>query len=199
MLSLLPLGAQKPDHLLPSLTFRIASHNRLEPQLQIQHEWYKKSRQLLAHGLALDASEHHLERSYAMFHHAKPFSGFSVNNLDQARRFYRDTLGVEIDETPMGMLQLKIDDDTKVFVYEKSDHAPATFTILNFPVDNVEQAVDELTDKGVRFERYTEGDIKTDAKGIAQPGSGRGPRIAWFKDPAGNILSVLEDPTRRAD
>jgi hypothetical protein len=70
-----------------------------------------------------------------VFHHAKPFSGFSVNSLDQARSFYHDTLGVDIDETPMGMLQLKIDDDTKVFVYEKPDHAPATFTILNFPVE----------------------------------------------------------------
>lgn len=134
-----------------------------------------------------------------MFHHAKPFSGFSVNNLDTARRFYHDTLGVDIDDTPMGMLQLKIDDDTKVFVYEKPDHAPATFTVLNFPVDDVEQAVDELTDKGVRFETYKEGDIKTNEKGIARPGGGRGPRIAWFKDPAGNILSILEDPTRRAD
>ena len=134
-----------------------------------------------------------------MFHHAKPFSGFSVNSLDTARRFYHDTLGVEIEETPMGMLQLRIDDDTKVFVYEKPDHAPATFTILNFPVDDVEQAVDELTDKGVRFETYKDGDIKTNAKGIAHPGGGGGPKIAWFKDPAGNILSVLEDPTARAD
>jgi len=134
-----------------------------------------------------------------MFHHAKPFSGFSVNNLDQARRFYHDTLGVEIDDTPMGMLQLKIDEDTKVFVYEKRDHAPATFTILNFPVDNIEQAVDELTDKGVRFESYNEGDIKTNEKGIARPAGRWRPKIAWFKDPAGNILSILEDPTRRAD
>ena len=134
-----------------------------------------------------------------MFHHAKPFSGFAVNSLDQARTFYHDTLGVEIDETPMGMLQLKIDDDTNVFVYEKPDHTPATFTILNFPVDDVEEAVDELNDKGVRFETYKEGDIKTNEKGIAHPGGGNGPRIAWFKDPAGNILSVLEDPTRRAD
>jgi len=108
-------------------------------------------------------------------------------------------LGVDIDETPMGMLQLKIDDDTKVFVYEKPDHAPATFTILNFPVNDVEKAVDELADKGVRFERYKEGDIKTNEKGIARPGGGQGPKIAWFKDPAGNILSVLEDPTRRGD
>ena len=124
-----------------------------------------------------------------MFHHAKPFSGFSVNSLDQARSFYHDTLGVDIDETPMGMLQLKIDDDTKVFVYEKPDHAPATFTILNFPVDDVDRAVDTLAERGVRFEVYKEGDLKTDAKGVHRDG---GPKIAWFKDPAGNFLSVLE-------
>lgn len=134
-----------------------------------------------------------------MFHHDKPFSGFSVNNLDQARKFYHDTLGVEVDEAPMGMLKLKIDDDTDVFVYEKPNHTPASFTILNFPVDDVEEAVDELKDKGVRFETYKEGDIKTNEKGIASPGGGRAPKIAWFKDPAGNILSVLENPTGRAD
>src|SRR5690348_12235702 len=113
-----------------------------------------------------------------MFHHAKPFSGFSVNDLHQARRFYHDTLGIDVGDTPMGMLQLEIDDHTRVFVYEKRDHAPATFTILNFPVDDIEQAVDELSDKGVRFEAYNEGDIKTNEKGIAQPGAGRGPKIA---------------------
>jgi catechol 2,3-dioxygenase-like lactoylglutathione lyase family enzyme len=138
-------------------------------------------------------------RSCAMFHYAKPFSGFSVSSLDQARKFYHDKLGLEVDDTPMGMLQLKIDDDTKVFVYEKPNHEPATFTILNFPVDDIEQAVDELSDKGIRFETYTEGDIRTNEKGIARPGNGAGPKIAWFKDPAGNILSVLEDPTQRAD
>lgn len=134
-----------------------------------------------------------------MFRHDKPFSGFSVNSLAQARQFYHDTLGLEIADTPMGMLELKIDDDTKVFVYEKPNHTPATFTILNFPVDDIERAVDELSEKGVRFEIYKEGDIKTNEKGIAKPASGQGPRIAWFKDPAGNFLSVLEDPTRRAD
>ena len=134
-----------------------------------------------------------------MFNHAKPFSGFSVDSLDQARKFYHDTLGVDVADTPMGMLELKIDDDTKVFVYEKSNHEPATFTILNFPVDDIEQTVDELTDKGIHFEAYKEGDIKTNEKGIAKPASGQGPKIAWFKDPAGNILSVLEDPARRAD
>ena len=82
---------------------------------------------------------------------------------------------------------------------QKCSSMKSGITLLNFPVDDLEQAVDELTDKGVRFEAYKAGDIKTNEKGIAQPGGGRGPRIAWFKDPAGNILSVLEDPTRRSD
>jgi catechol 2,3-dioxygenase-like lactoylglutathione lyase family enzyme len=124
-----------------------------------------------------------------MFDHAKPFSGFSVNDLETARRFYHDTLGLEVTDAPMGALRLKIDGDTSVFVYEKPNHTPATFTILNFPVDDVEEAVDELTERGVRFEIYKEGELKTDARGIHREG---GPKIAWFKDPAGNFLSVLE-------
>ena len=124
-----------------------------------------------------------------MFSHAKPFSGFSVNDLKKAKTFYQDTLGLEVSEAPMGTLELAIDDDTKVLVYEKPNHTPATFTILNFPVDDVERTVDELTDRGVRFEVYKNGDLKTDAKGIHREG---GPKIAWFKDPAGNFLSVLE-------
>ena len=124
-----------------------------------------------------------------MFHHDKPFSGFSVNDLEKARKFYEDTLGLEVSEAPMGTLELSIDDETKVLVYEKPNHTPASFTILNFPVEDVDRAVDELTDRGVRFEIYKDGDLKTDAKGIH---SADGPRIAWFKDPAGNFLSVLE-------
>ena len=124
-----------------------------------------------------------------MFHHAKPFSGFAVNDLKKAREFYQDTLGLEVADAPMGTLELTIDDDTRVLVYEKPNHTPATFTILNFPVEDVDRAVDELTDRGVRFEIYKDGDLKTDAKGIH---STDGPRIAWFKDPAGNFLSVLE-------
>jgi catechol 2,3-dioxygenase-like lactoylglutathione lyase family enzyme len=124
-----------------------------------------------------------------MFNHAKPFSGFSVNDLKKARKFYQETLGLDVSEAPMHQLELRIDDDTKVFVYEKPNHTPATFTILNFPVDDIESAVDELTDRGVHFEVYKDGDLKTDEKGIARNG---GPKIAWFKDPAGNFLSVLE-------
>ena len=124
-----------------------------------------------------------------MFSHAKPFSGFSVNDLQEAKRFYHDTLGLDVSDAPMGTLELRIDDDTKVIVYEKTNHTPSTFTILNFPVDDIDTAVDELTDRGVRFEVYKDGELKTDPKGIHRDG---GPRIAWFKDPAGNFLSVLE-------
>jgi predicted enzyme related to lactoylglutathione lyase len=114
------------------------------------------------------------------------FSSFSVNDLQKAKRFYGQTLGLKISESEMG-LELH-PGDTDVFIYSKPNHAPATFTVLNFLVDDIEKAVDELQKKGVQFEHY-EGEIKTDEKGIHQNG---GPSIAWFKDPAGNILSVLE-------
>jgi len=123
-----------------------------------------------------------------MFKHTQAFSGFSVNDIQKAKEFYGDILGLEYSE-PMGQLQLHIAGGGEIFVYGKPNHTPATFTILNFPVDNVEKAVDELTGKGVKFEIYTEGQLKTDEKGIMR---GNGPTIAWFKDPAGNFLSVLE-------
>jgi catechol 2,3-dioxygenase-like lactoylglutathione lyase family enzyme len=127
-----------------------------------------------------------------MFKNSKAFSSFSVDDLEQAKAFYGQTLGLELSETPEG-LGLEISRGSKVFLYPKPNHEPATFTVLNFPVDNIEQAVDQLTKLGVRFESY-EGEIKTDEKGIFR-GADReqGPNIAWFKDPAGNILSVLED------
>ena len=124
-----------------------------------------------------------------MFKHAKPFSGFSVNDIEKARKFYRETLELDVADAPMDQLELRLDGDTRVFVYEKTDHVPATFTILNFPVDDVDGAVNQLKDKGVKFEVYTEGEIATDEKGVHRTG---GPKIAWFKDPAGNYLSVLE-------
>src|SRR5215469_15976973 len=124
-----------------------------------------------------------------MFKHAKPFSGFSVNDIEKARKFYRETLELDVADAPMDQLELRLDGDTRVFVYEKRDHVPATFTILNFPVDDVDGAVDQLKDKGVKFEVFKEGDIATDEKGVHRTG---GPKIAWFKDPAGNYLSVLE-------
>jgi predicted enzyme related to lactoylglutathione lyase len=117
------------------------------------------------------------------------FSGYSVDDIPKAKEFYGSTLGLEVSEIPeSGLLQMEIANNGKVLIYPKDNHQPATFTVLNFPVDDVEEVVDELTNRGVQFEHY-EGEIKTDAKGIARNG---GPMIAWFKDPAGNILSVLE-------
>lgn len=126
-----------------------------------------------------------------MFKETKAFSGFSVNDIQKARAFYGQTLGLEVSEVPEmgGLLNLHIAGGSNILVYAKPNHTPATFTILNFPVANIEQAVDELTRRGVCFETYNEGDLKTDEKGIFRGG---GPLIAWFKDPAGNILSVLE-------
>jgi catechol 2,3-dioxygenase-like lactoylglutathione lyase family enzyme len=127
-----------------------------------------------------------------MFKNTKAFSGFSVNDLQKAKQFYGQTLGLEVAEANDN-LELHIAGGNTIFVYSKPNHVPATFTILNFPVDKIDQAVDELTRRGVRFEMYNEPDLKTNAKGIAG-GGGNGPKIAWFKDPAGNILSVLQLP-----
>jgi len=123
-----------------------------------------------------------------MFKDTKAFSGFSVDDIPKAREFYEGTLGLEVSESN-GMLQLHIAGGNPVLVYPKGNHTPATFTILNFPVDDVEPVVDELIAKGVRFEHYDYPDMKTDEKGIMR---GWGPAIAWFTDPAGNILSVIE-------
>ena len=115
------------------------------------------------------------------------FSGFSVNDLAAAKRFYGEILGVEIEEVPQG-LRLKIGNG--ILVYPKRDHEPATYTVLNFPVDDIDEAVQNLKNKGIKFEQYP---ALTDHLGIARgTAAGRGPDIAWFKDPAGNILSVLE-------
>lgn len=124
-----------------------------------------------------------------MFENTKPFSSFSVNDIQRAKEFYGQTLGLEVKETPEG-LELRFPDKNVIFIYPKENHAPATFTILNFPVSNVDATVDELSKRGVRFEIYKEGELRTDEKGIYR---GEGPTIAWFKDPAGNFLSVLEE------
>jgi catechol 2,3-dioxygenase-like lactoylglutathione lyase family enzyme len=124
-----------------------------------------------------------------MLANSKAFSGFSVNDVSEARKFYEDTLGLRVSEDN-GMLTLHIAGGRDILVYPKDDHTPASFTILNFPVDNVESAVDELTRRGVRFERYPGMDADMDEKGIFRGG---GPLIAWFTDPAGNVLSVIED------
>lgn len=127
-----------------------------------------------------------------MFSDSKAFSSFSVDDIQKAKEFYSQTLGLQVSEEEEG-LALQIAGGGNVFIYPKRDHQPATFTLLNFPVANIEEAVDKLAGLGVRFESY-EGEMKTDGKGIFRGESrGEGPNIAWFKDPAGNILSVLED------
>jgi len=128
-----------------------------------------------------------------MFKNTKAFSSFSVNDIQKAKEFYGTTLGLEVSEVPEmgGLLNLNIAGKNKILIYSKPNHIPATFTVLNFTVKDVEKAVDDLTKKGVRFEIYNDINIKTDEKGIASGGGG--PKIAWFKDPAGNILSVLEE------
>ena len=117
------------------------------------------------------------------------FSGFSVSDLDAARRFYEDTLGLRMSEVPEmgGLLRLHLGSGADVLVYAKPDHTPATFTVLNFPVPDVEKAVDELAARGVRFERYE--NLPSDEKGIMREG---GPLIAWFTDPSGNVFSVIQ-------
>lgn len=119
----------------------------------------------------------------------KAFQSFSVDDIAKARSFYHDTLGLDVADKPEG-LEITVGDDNKVFVYPKPNHEPATFTILNFLVDNVDTAVDQLKSTGVRFEQYDLPNIKTDERGIARDTGG--PAMAWFKDPAGNILSVLQ-------
>ncbi len=119
------------------------------------------------------------------------FSGFSVDDLDKAKEFYTQTLGLEIDNEEMG-LTLSLPGGGKIFIYPKDDHKSATFTILNFVVDDIDKAIDELTKNGVEFEKY-EG-FHQDEKGISRGIAARqGPDIAWFKDPADNILSVLQE------
>jgi catechol 2,3-dioxygenase-like lactoylglutathione lyase family enzyme len=125
-----------------------------------------------------------------MFANSKAFSGFAVDDIEAARRFYGDVLGLHVNVIDEGnhLMQLELAGDTNVLVYGKAGHTPATYTVLNFPVDEVESAVDALTAKGVAFLRYD--DYPQDDKGIMR---GNGPDIAWFTDPAGNILSVLSN------
>jgi catechol 2,3-dioxygenase-like lactoylglutathione lyase family enzyme len=123
-----------------------------------------------------------------MLKNARTFGSFSVDDLRKARAFYGETLGVDVIERKEG-LELRFAGGGTFFVYPKPNHTPATFTVLNFAVDSVENAVDQLAKRGVKFETYDEPNLKTDARGIAR---GQGPTIAWFKDPAGNILSVVE-------
>jgi predicted enzyme related to lactoylglutathione lyase len=123
-----------------------------------------------------------------MFGDTRAFSGFAVDDIGKAKQFYAETLGLEVTEEN-GMLTLHIAGDRPTLVYPKPNHTPASFTILNFPVDDIEPAVDQLAARGVVFERYEGTPAATDEKGIFRGG---GPLIAWFTDPAGNVLSVVE-------
>ena len=123
-----------------------------------------------------------------MLQHNSTFSSFSVDDVQKAKEFYGKTLGLEVTETD-GMTELHMGNGSRILVYPKPTHVPATFTVLNFSVSDLDKAVDDLIAQGVQFEQY-EGDIKTDVKGICRSEWGA---IAWFKDPAGNILSVVQD------
>lgn len=123
-----------------------------------------------------------------MLQNSRAFCSFAVKDLSIARAFYQDTLGIEVKDHPMGLLELHIVGSEPVIVYAKENHKPAIYTVLNFPVRNVEGTVDVLINSGVTFEQYPE--LGTDAKGISR--HDKAPAIAWFKDPSGNILSIIE-------
>ena len=122
-----------------------------------------------------------------MLENSEAFSGFAAPDITKEKEFYSQTLGLKTSEDH-GLLRLHLAGGNDVLIYPKPDFTPATYTVLNFPVEDVDQAVDKLTKRGVQFEHYNKEDLKTDEKGIMR---GNGPTIAWFKDPAGNILSVL--------
>ena len=124
-----------------------------------------------------------------MLRDSDAFSGFSVDDVPTARGFYAETLGLDVTEEN-GMLTLRFANGGRVLIYPKADHVPATFTVLNFPVADIEVAVEWLAGRGVAFERYEGTELATDARGIFRGG---GPLIAWLTDPAGNVLSVLQD------
>jgi catechol 2,3-dioxygenase-like lactoylglutathione lyase family enzyme len=125
-----------------------------------------------------------------MFTPSRAFSGFSIDDVDAARTFYGETLGMTVTDNEMGFLELRLDSGARILAYSKSNHEPASFTILNFEVDDVEAAVDDLNARGVVTKIYGDDDgLHTDEKGIARGG---GPDIAWFRDPAGNVLAVLK-------
>lgn len=120
--------------------------------------------------------------------YSKAFSSFSVDNLDRAEAFYRETLGVSVTRNQFG-LDARLKGGQHVFVYPKSDHVPATFTVLNLMVDDIEAAVDVLSEAGISFEQYADGEMKPDERGIHRGG---GMEMAWFRDPAGNYISLIE-------
>ncbi|WAA66502.1 VOC family protein [Microbacterium oxydans] len=119
------------------------------------------------------------------------FSGFSVDDIDAAKEFYGTTLGLDVGVNAMGFLDLRLPSGGSILVYPKPNHTPASFTILNFPVADVDAAVDELIERGVQTKIYSDDEFPSDARGIVR-GNGRGPDIAWFRDPAGNVLAVMQ-------
>jgi len=127
-----------------------------------------------------------------MLRDSRAFSGFSAGDIPKVKEFYAGPLGLDVSESH-GLLTLHLAGRKDVLIYPKPNHVPATFTVLNFPVKDVDLAVDELTKGGVRFEMYDLPNLKTDGKGVMR---GNGPTIAWFKDPAGNILSVIEETAK---
>jgi predicted enzyme related to lactoylglutathione lyase len=127
-----------------------------------------------------------------MFKDSNVFSSFSVNDLEAAKKFYGEVLGLEVSDNPMGVMELHTKGNSNIMIYPKPDHQPATFTVFNILVPNLENAVDALMVKGVTFEQYHSEYLNTDEKGIMR-GDGHGPDIAWFKDPSGNILSLIEE------
>ncbi|AWO00202.1 glyoxalase [Chitinophaga alhagiae] len=130
-----------------------------------------------------------------MFTHTKAFTSFSVNDIEQAKKFYAEILGLNVkegSEAAMPLLELQLEGGHTVMLYPKPNHTPASYTVLNFPVDDIEKTVAEMTGRGVKFLQY-DGEIKTDDKGIMREG---GPLIAWFEDPSGNIHSILEEKAK---
>lgn len=128
-----------------------------------------------------------------MFEVKSGYAGFSVKDLDQAKAFYVDVLGLSVSDDEMGIM-VNLPGDGKVFIYSKENHEPSTYTVLNLLVSDISESVDALNEKGVEFEQYDFTDFKTDEKGIVWGmKSGDGPNIAWFKDPSGNIFSLIED------
>ncbi len=126
-----------------------------------------------------------------MIQREKIFSGFSAEDTDEAYFFYKNVLGLEVEKGEMSILTITINAGMKIIIYQKQDHVPATFTILNIPVTDIDDAVDELAKKGVSFLQYDMAYIKTDSKGIAR--GEHGPPIAWFTDPSGNIISLIQE------
>lgn len=127
-----------------------------------------------------------------MFTTDRAFPGFSVDDIDAARRFYGETLGLTVSDNPMGFLEIHLPAGDRILVYDKPNHEPASFTILNFPVGDLEAAVDDLNARGVDTKIYADDEFPTDHRGILR-GNGQGPDIAWFRDPAGNVLAVMQD------